>query len=105
MTQRPILAATMGDPAGIGPEICVRALASAEVRDVSRSFVIGDARILAKALEAQGLTAVFNRIDGPEAIADKPGVIDVLHQETADPAVLQMGKVQPLGGEIGRAHV
>ena len=44
MTDRPILAATMGDPAGIGPEICVRALLSPEVREVSRSFVIGDAR-------------------------------------------------------------
>ena len=31
---RPILAVTMGDPAGIGPEIAVRALLSPEVRDV-----------------------------------------------------------------------
>ncbi len=42
MTNRPILAATMGDPAGIGPEICVRALLDPEVRGLSRSFVIGD---------------------------------------------------------------
>ena len=105
MTQRPILAATMGDPAGIGPEICVRALLSDEVRSLSRSFVIGDARILAKAMEVCGLHGVLNRIAGPEDIADKPGVIDVLHQETADPAVLQIGKVQPLGGEAAFAAI
>ena len=71
MTNRPILAATMGDPAGIGPEICVRALLSPEVRDVSRSFVIGDARILQRALEVCGLSARLNRIAGPEALADQ----------------------------------
>jgi 4-hydroxythreonine-4-phosphate dehydrogenase len=105
MTQRPILAATMGDPAGIGPEICVRALLSPEVRELSRSFVIGDARILAKALEVCGLTADLHRISGPEDLADSAGVIDVLHQDSADPAVLRMGEVQPLGGQAAFAAI
>ena len=105
MTNRPILAATMGDPAGIGPEICVRALMSPEVRDLSRAFIIGDARVLARALDAQGMTAVLNRIEGPEAIAGKPGTIDVLHQDSADPAVLRMGQVQPLGGHAAFAAI
>ena len=43
---RPVLAVTMGDPAGIGPEIAVRALLSEEARGVARNFVIGDARVL-----------------------------------------------------------
>ncbi len=105
MTDRPILAATMGDPAGIGPEICVRALLSPEVRALSRSFVIGDQRILAKALAVCGLEASFNRISGPEDLADTPGVIDVLHQDSADPVVLQMGKVQALGGQAAYAAI
>jgi 4-hydroxythreonine-4-phosphate dehydrogenase len=95
----------MGDPAGIGPEICVRALLSDDVRTLSRSFVIGDARILARALDACGLRATLNRIAAPEDIADAQGVIDVLHQETADPAVLRMGQVQPLGGEAAYAAI
>jgi 4-phospho-D-threonate 3-dehydrogenase / 4-phospho-D-erythronate 3-dehydrogenase len=105
MTQRPVLAATMGDPAGIGPEICVRALLDPAVRDISRSFVIGDVRVLQKALEVCGLAATLNRIAGPEAIADRPGTIDVLHQETADPAMLRMGEVQPQGGEAAYAAI
>ena len=105
MTNRPILAATMGDPAGIGPEICVRALVASDVRDLSRSFVIGDARVLEKALAVCGLDAILNRVSGPEAIADKPGVIDVMHQNSADPAVLRMGQVQPLGGEAAYAAI
>ena len=105
MTQRPVLAATMGDPAGIGPEICVRAALSQEVRDISKTFVIGDARILARALDVCGLTATLNRIAGPEDMAARPGTIDVLHQETTDPAVLRMGEVQPLGGQAAFAAI
>ena len=102
---RPVLAVTMGDPAGIGPEIAVRALLSPEVRDISRSFLIGDARVFERALAACGLTASLNRIAGPEALADREGVIDVMHQETADPSVLQMGKVQALGGTSAYAAI
>jgi 4-phospho-D-threonate 3-dehydrogenase / 4-phospho-D-erythronate 3-dehydrogenase len=102
---RPVLAVTMGDPAGIGPEIAVRALLSPQVRDISRSFLIGDARVFEQALKVCGLSASLNRIAGPEALADKAGIIDVVHQETADPAVLQMGKVQALGGEAAYAAI
>ena len=102
---RPVLAVTMGDPAGIGPEIAVRALLAPEVRDCSRSFLIGDARVFERALSVCGLSASLNRIAGPEAIADRDGVIDVVHQDTADPRVLQMGKVQALGGEAAYAAI
>jgi 4-hydroxythreonine-4-phosphate dehydrogenase len=102
---RPVLAVTMGDPAGIGPEIAVRALLSPEVRQISRCFLIGDARVFDKALANCGLTASLNRIAGPEAIADRAGVIDVMHQETADPSAVQMGKVQALGGEAAYAAI
>jgi 4-phospho-D-threonate 3-dehydrogenase / 4-phospho-D-erythronate 3-dehydrogenase len=102
---RPILAVTMGDPAGIGPEIAVRAMLAPEVRECSRSFLIGDARVFQRALSVCGLSASLNRIAGPEALADRAGVIDVVHQDTADPDVLQMGKVQALGGEAAYAAI
>ena len=103
MTQaRPVLAVTMGDPAGIGPEIAVRALLAPEVRECSRCFLIGDARVLERALSVCGLTASLNRIAGPETIADRPGVIDVIHQDTADPAVLQIGKVRSEERRVGK---
>ena len=105
MTQRPVLAVTMGDPAGIGPEIAVRALLDPEVRAISRSFLIGDARALQRALTVCGLNAELNRITGPEALADRPGTIDVLHQETADPERIEIGKIQAAGGEAAYAAI
>ena len=48
---KPILAITMGDAAGSGPEIVVKALAVPEMYDISRPFVIGDAATMAEALK------------------------------------------------------
>jgi 4-phospho-D-threonate 3-dehydrogenase / 4-phospho-D-erythronate 3-dehydrogenase len=102
---RPVLAVTMGDPAGIGPEIAVRALLDPEIRTASRSFLIGDARMFQRALSVCGLTARLNHVAGPETLVDTAGVIDVIHQETADPAVLRIGQVQALGGEAAFAAI
>ena len=52
MTERPVVAITMGDPAGVGPEIVLKALAHAEVPARCRPLVIGDRR--------KYLTALFN---------------------------------------------
>jgi len=105
MTERPALALTIGDPAGIGPEITVRALLSPDVREAARCFAIGDARVLQRALAQCGLSAPLHRIAAPEAIADRAGTIDVLHQDSADPEHLAMGKVQALGGEAAYAAI
>ena len=42
MTARPRVGMTMGDPAGIGPEIVLKALAQAEVRQICAPVVYGD---------------------------------------------------------------
>ena len=46
------IAVTMGDPAGVGPELCVRLLAHAETLAACDPVVYGDARVLAAAAEA-----------------------------------------------------
>jgi 4-hydroxythreonine-4-phosphate dehydrogenase len=43
---KPIIAITMGDPAGIGPEIIIKALAYDEVRESARFLIFGDANII-----------------------------------------------------------
>jgi 4-phospho-D-threonate 3-dehydrogenase / 4-phospho-D-erythronate 3-dehydrogenase len=104
-TNRPLIAVTMGDPAGIGPEIAVRALLDDAVRAICRCFLIGDARVLERALKVCRLNARLQLIAGPEALADTPGVIDVLNQTSADPSELRMGEVQALGGEAAFAAI
>ena len=46
--QRPTVAITMGDPAGIGPELCLRALAEATLRQECTIVIFGDISVLAR---------------------------------------------------------
>ena len=48
---RPVIAITMGDPAGIGPEILVKALNNQKIHALCKPIVIGDATILKKAMK------------------------------------------------------
>jgi 4-hydroxythreonine-4-phosphate dehydrogenase len=57
MSALPRIAITMGDPAGVGPELCVRALAEPSVLAVCRPIVYGDAAILNSASDRLSLPA------------------------------------------------
>ena len=46
---RPIIGITMGDAAGVGPEIIMKSLHDAEVYETCRPFVIGDSKIMDRA--------------------------------------------------------
>ncbi|OAS87780.1 MULTISPECIES: 4-hydroxythreonine-4-phosphate dehydrogenase PdxA [Metabacillus] len=47
--QKPIVGITMGDAAGVGPEIILKSLAKEEMYEISRPLVIGDSKILERA--------------------------------------------------------
>src|SRR5829696_6803179 len=74
----PLIAVTMGDPAGIGPEIVARTFADPGFGDDDRAFVIGEPAILRRAIRLLDLPLVVNEISEPEEAAFEPGVADVL---------------------------
>jgi 4-phospho-D-threonate 3-dehydrogenase / 4-phospho-D-erythronate 3-dehydrogenase len=76
--RRPLLAITMGDPAGIGPEICVKALNLEEIYAVCRPLIVGDAGIIRNAMEFCGLRQTLNAVEGPEQALYRFGTVDVL---------------------------
>ena len=53
--QRPLIAVTMGDPAGVGPEITAKALANPKIRAVCRAVVVGDLGTMERAAGAVGV--------------------------------------------------
>src|ERR671912_1280139 len=74
----PLIAVTMGDPAGIGPEIVARTFADPGFGDQSRAFVVGDPAMLERAIRLLDLPLVVNEISEPEEGAFEPGAVDVL---------------------------
>lgn len=98
---RPLLAITLGDPAGIGPEIIVKALAEAEPFHICCPLVIGDARVLARAAAWCGLpTPRFELLREPAAGRYEAGTLPLLDLHNADPATFAMGVVSAAAGRV-----
>lgn len=82
---RPILGITMGDPAGCGPEITVRALSDAAVYQRCRPLVIGDIKCIRDALRVTNHSELkLHQVDRPSQGLYEFGTIDVLHLELVD---------------------
>ena len=84
----PVIAVTMGDPAGVGPEVCVKALADERVRAACRPVVVGDRRRLE-------LAADICRTAPPEDVVD----LDVV------PPDLPWGEVSAAAGDAAYRFV
>ena len=95
---RPILALTMGDPAGIGPEIMARALMDSEIYQVCRPLLIGDTSVMAATIEGMGTPLGLRPIpDVPEA-QFKPGDIELLDLQNVDISKLKKAQVSGPAG-------
>ena len=102
---RPLIAVTMGDPAGIGPEIVLKALKDQEVMAASRPLVIGDGRVLEQALKFCGLQADIRVVTGPEEGGYGPGTVDLLDLGNVDMNSLKMGLVQGMCGRAAYEYI
>ena len=78
MTDRPLIAITLGDPSGIGSEVVVKALADPAVHASGRLFVIGDAATLQAAATQVGSSSTVRTIEDPDAADSNSSTIDVL---------------------------
>jgi 4-hydroxythreonine-4-phosphate dehydrogenase len=72
MSERPLIALTMGDPCGVGPEIIVKALHSPEIARICLPFVIGDRAALERALSVCGSVLKIHQISAPEEAGAAP---------------------------------
>ena len=103
--ERPVLALTMGDPAGIGPEISLKALANPQVYQEAKPFIVGDLSILAKAARFSGMDVHLRSIASPTDAVYQYGTVDVLNMGIVPEDELELGKVQALGGKAAFAYI
>ncbi len=62
----PKIAITMGDPAGVGPEVCLAALCEPTIQDVCCPIIFGNSNVMSACAEALGSTARFERLSWTE---------------------------------------
>jgi len=88
----------MGDPAGIGPEICVKALTYQDVYNRCNPIVIGDATVMRQAVSFLKSVLRINAVQSVKEARFECGIIDVLDLKNVDMAELKPGIVSAMAG-------
>jgi len=106
MQNLPLIAITMGDPCGVGPEIIVKALQTAGVAITCTPFVIGDRAAMARALAVCASPLQLHDIARPEeALAAPPGTIALLGLSHLAEADLVYGAPTTASGDAAFRYI
>jgi 4-hydroxythreonine-4-phosphate dehydrogenase len=101
-SSKPILAVTMGDPAGVGPEVIVAAWADARVHAQVRPFVIGHPEILRRAVRLLGRDTVVTELTSVASLdpsVSNPRIIPCLSVWNDDVLNVPVGAADARAGE------
>jgi 4-phospho-D-threonate 3-dehydrogenase / 4-phospho-D-erythronate 3-dehydrogenase len=98
MTDRPCIAVTMGDAAGIGPEIIVKALADPAATERCIPVVLGDASVLGRAMEITGVHLPMRPLARPADAQGEPGRIELIDHHRLDGTTHRWGEVSAANG-------
>ena len=91
---------TMGDPAGIGPEVSVKAMADPEISRIARCVVIGESKVLSYAIKTSKLPGMtVNPIKKIEDAKFERNRIDVIDLANIDINKLKMGVLSSMCGK------
>ncbi len=102
---KPIIAVTMGDPAGIGPEIAVKALSKPDLYDICNPLVIGDLKVLERVSEKLEIRLNFKVASSPKEAVYMPGTIDVIDLNNIDIDILKIGKASAGSGSASIRYI
>jgi 4-hydroxythreonine-4-phosphate dehydrogenase len=106
MTSQPLpaVAVTMGDGAGIGPEVVVPALLDDTVRGLCNAVVIGDAKRLRLAGEIVGVAADIVAVDSIAGAEQAPGRVNVIDLDLL-PDDLPWGELSAVAGNAAYEYI
>ncbi len=99
MNELPTVLITPGDPAGIGPEIVLKALCETDVSTICRPIVVGDAFVLSRISQHLQLKCQFHPIPSPTSSTYLAGRINIIDVRTTGIQGLARGRPQTLAAE------
>jgi 4-phospho-D-threonate 3-dehydrogenase / 4-phospho-D-erythronate 3-dehydrogenase len=104
LSKLPIIGITMGDAAGVGPEVVMKALAHAEVYEQCRPLVIGDLKQLARAGRLVGSKLELHSIEKLQDASFRSGTVDCMQTDFV-PADVPYGKISAAAGEAAYRYI
>ena len=102
---KPILGITMGDPAGIGPEIAAKTLNRKKIYEMCNPIVIGDAKAMEQAKDIAKVNLEVYPVHDIKEAKFRYGTIDVYDLNNVDLTKLVHGKVSVMAGEAAFAPI
>ena len=95
----------MGDPAGVGAEITVKALCDKRVNDAADCVVVGDFEIIKKAISVTGVDLTVNLIDAPDKGDYRKGILNLIDLKNVDLSSFEYGKVSGMCGRAAYEYI
>lgn len=97
---KPILAITMGDPAGVGPEIAVKAFSDKSIYTICQPVLVGNASIMARVVKELKFKIKVRSISNVKDASFEFGQMDVIDQELVDPDHIEYGQISASAGDV-----
>lgn len=102
---KPLIAIPMGDPAGIGPEIVVKALGNKDVFHVARCVVIGDRKVMEDAIRFTQSGLKIKLIQKPEEGDYSEGILNLIDLDNVNMDEFEIGQVSGMCGKAAFEYI
>ncbi|MBM6684394.1 4-hydroxythreonine-4-phosphate dehydrogenase PdxA [Faecalicatena contorta] len=102
---KPLIAVTMGDPAGVGPEIVAKSLASEAVTEVADCVIVGDKKCMENAIRIVGADLEIRVIQKPSEGQYEKGIMNLIDLDNVNMDVFEFGKVSGMCGKAAYDYI
>lgn len=96
----PLIGLMLGDCAGIGPEVAVKAMASGAVGDRARVAIVGDVRVLEQGMRDADLRFDYDVYKTLAEVTWRRRTVPVVDLGNVDPDQIERGRVSPESGRV-----
>ncbi|MBS6519459.1 MAG: 4-hydroxythreonine-4-phosphate dehydrogenase PdxA [Clostridiales bacterium] len=103
--RKSLIAIPIGDPAGVGPEIVAKSVASKEVFEVANCIIVGDKTIMENAIKITGTNLEIHVIETSEEGDFREGVLNLIDMGNIDMTKFEFGKVNGMCGKAAYEYI
>lgn len=101
---KPVIGVTMGDAAGIGPEIVAKTVAKGVLEQYAQPIIVGDERVLKRGMESAGVSFDYKVASTIEEAVKLSGIV-LLDTKALDAYSIELGKVSTLCGKDSATNI
>lgn len=103
--KKPLIAVSIGDPAGVGPEIVAKSVASEEVFEAADCVIVGDKTIIENAIKIVGVDLTVHVISEAEEGDYRKGILNLIDLGNVDMVKFEFGKVNGMCGKAAYEYI